>query len=357
MSTAKTYYIAELVGAVEGPALLGVATLLANALVFPLERIGQMPVGDGNTGVLVLWETASSEADPSRIWSVPPEDVSRQATAALRGYVYQLHASAAAWLALGPDDEIYLEVAEDYTELLRKPGAVDDVLRATQVKDTRESGAVTLNSPDVLAAIEALHRLRVCNPGREAKLVFLTTSCIGQERKDALPSGVAGLTAWEAAASGGDVEELRVALLQRMLSEGLRAFVANSPPEQLRAELLRSVVFACGMQDWRALEEGNRRALMALRNEFQATADMAYRAYDAVFCEAVACALGPAPRRLNTAQLRACLERATSIAVPSSVAVNLLGSVRKVRTVRISAMTGWRPAWPSVTNSRMQLGN
>ena len=34
-----------------------------------------------------------------------------------------------------------------------------------------------------------------------------------------------------------------------------------------------------------------------------------------------------------------------------------LGSVRKVRTVRISAMTGWRPAWPSVTNSRMQLGN
>jgi len=66
MSTAKTYYIAELVGAVEGPALLGVATLLANALVFPLERIGQMPVGDGNTGVLVLWETASSEAEAKR---------------------------------------------------------------------------------------------------------------------------------------------------------------------------------------------------------------------------------------------------------------------------------------------------
>ena len=34
-----------------------------------------------------------------------------------------------------------------------------------------------------------------------------------------------------------------------------------------------------------------------------------------------------------------------------------LGSVRKVRTGRIGAMTGWRPAWQSVTNSRMQLGS
>src|SRR5690606_26696270 len=34
-----------------------------------------------------------------------------------------------------------------------------------------------------------------------------------------------------------------------------------------------------------------------------------------------------------------------------------LGSVRKVQTGRIGAMTGWRPAWQSVTNSRMQLGS
>lgn len=267
----------------------------------------------------------SGFGDPSRIWSVPPEDLCRQATASLRGYVYQLHASATAWLALGKEDELYLEVAEDYTELLRESGAVDEVLRATQVKDTRESGAVTLNSPDVLAAIESLHRLRACNPGREARLVFLTTSSIGKERKDALPSGVAGLIAWEAAASGGDVEELRVALLQRTLSEGLRTFVTNSSSEQLRTELLSPVIFACGEQDWRSLEESNRRTLVSRQDDFQATADMAHRSYDAVFRDAIACALGPAPRRLNGTQLQACLERATAIAVPSRVALGLLG--------------------------------
>lgn len=129
--------------------------------------------------------------NPSQIWIVPPEDLMRQATASLRGYVYQLHASAAAWLELGVGDDLYLEIAEDFTELLREPGRVDDVLKATQVKDTRESGTVTLNSPDVLAAIESLHRLRTYNPGREVRLVFLTTSYVGQERKNALPSGVA----------------------------------------------------------------------------------------------------------------------------------------------------------------------
>lgn len=35
---------------------------------------------------------------------------------------------------------------------------------------------------------------------------------------------------------------------------------------------------------------------------------------------------------------------------PSS---EILGSVRKVRTVKIGAMTGWRPAWQSATNSQM----
>ncbi|PCC99182.1 hypothetical protein [Halopseudomonas pelagia] len=270
-------------------------------------------------------KSVSIFGDPSQVWRVPSEDLIRQATASLRGYVYQLHASAAAWLELGENDELYLEVAEDFAELLREPGRSDDVLRATQVKDTRESGAVTLNSPDVLAAIESLYRLRARNPGREVRFVFLTTSSVGQERKDTLPSGVAGLTAWKAAASGGDVEEIRAALLQRKLSEELRSFVTSSLPQQLRTELLSPLVFACGAPDWRSLEQSNRRAIVDRRNELRSTTDMADRAYDAVFRDAIECALGPGQRRLTGTQLQACLERATSISVPSSVAVKLLG--------------------------------
>jgi CheY-like chemotaxis protein len=90
-------------------------------------------------------------------------------------------------------------------------------------KDKRETGSVTLNCPDVLDAIEALYRLRVSNPGRQIRLVFLTASDIGRERRDASPSGVAGLTAWNEAAAGESVDEIRAALLQRTLSDGLKA--------------------------------------------------------------------------------------------------------------------------------------
>lgn len=264
--------------------------------------------------------------NPSSIWNVPPQDVGRQATASLRGYVYQLHASAAAWLELGPNDELYIEVAEDFAEILREPGSLHEVLKATQVKDTRESGTVTLNSSDVLAAVDALNRLRISNPGKEVKLVFLTTSKIGKERINALPSGIPGLIAWESAASGGDTEELRAALMQRSLSQELRTFLETSSPDQLRDQLLSPVIFACGAPDWRSIEESNRRTLIERRHEFKSTSDMAHRAYDVVFREIVACALGSAPRCLDGNQLRACLERSTSIAVPSSVVENLLGN-------------------------------
>lgn len=66
MIAAKTYYIAELVCVVEGPVILKLATTLANALDFPLERIGHLPLVGGNTGVLVLWETAATEVEAAR---------------------------------------------------------------------------------------------------------------------------------------------------------------------------------------------------------------------------------------------------------------------------------------------------
>ena len=35
----------------------------------------------------------------------------------------------------------------------------------------------------------------------------------------------------------------------------------------------------------------------------------------------------------------------------------VLGFVRKVVAAKITAMTGWRPAWQGVTNSLMHHGN
>jgi hypothetical protein len=88
----------------------------------------------------------SAEFDARPVPSkIPNGDVARQATAALRGYTYQLHATVSSWIQLPSDGELYIEVTEDYAELLRAPDSREEILRAVQVKDTRESGSVTLN--------------------------------------------------------------------------------------------------------------------------------------------------------------------------------------------------------------------
>lgn len=264
--------------------------------------------------------------DPDRPWTLPEVDLARQAIGPLRGYVYQLHQSAAAWIELQEGDLLHLEVAEDFSEILRDPSKLEAVLQATQVKDTRELGSVTLNSADVIDAIKALFRLRMENPGREVCFRFLTTSEIGKERKNPLPSGTRGLDAWRDAAAGGAIAELRLALLSRIEAGELRTFIERSSDEQLRIELLQPLIFACGAGGWEIVEAANRQRLAALHEEVRSTVSMAYDAYDAVFAHVIRVILLSQHRELDRRELITCLQRATAIAVPSQVVVDFLGS-------------------------------
>ncbi|HEV7701006.1 MAG TPA: hypothetical protein VGO43_12305 [Pyrinomonadaceae bacterium] len=99
-------------------------------------------------------------------WSLPDSEITRQAIGPLRGYVYQIHQTPSARIGLREDDELYLEVAEDFALVAKSPDQLEQVLRATQVKDTRESGSVTLNSSDVLDAIRHLFAFQEANPDR-----------------------------------------------------------------------------------------------------------------------------------------------------------------------------------------------
>ena len=80
---------------------------------------------------------------------VPQGDAARQAVNSLRGYAYQVTAAALAWLDLDEHGRLFLEVAEDYAIVAR------NAIKAVQVKDTRASGTVTLNTESVRDAVSA----------------------------------------------------------------------------------------------------------------------------------------------------------------------------------------------------------
>lgn len=175
----------------------------------------------------------------------PQGNAQREAIDALRGYAYQIATSALAWLSLGPSERLYLEVAEDYAV------CAGDAIKAVQVKDTAQSGNVTLNSENVKKALENFVDLVEKNPEQEISLHFLTTSEIGIEKAVAdRPNGEAGLKYWRSIAASGDIAPLRKILSSANMPAKLKAFIDARDDEMLRNDLLKRIHWDCGSPDF-----------------------------------------------------------------------------------------------------------
>lgn len=169
-------------------------------------------------------------------------DKAREAVAALRGYAYQLYASALAWLDLPPGHSLYLEVAEDFAV------AAGGSLAAVQVKDIHST--VSLASKQARDAISGFVRLVRDNPASAVRLTLLTTSTITTERRQEHRTGkVPGIERWRAAAEGGNIADLRKALLRLDLHPDAHAFIRERDDERLRRELLLRIEWRCGQGD------------------------------------------------------------------------------------------------------------
>ena len=162
--------------------------------------------------------------------------------AALSGYVYQIYQSALAWLGATPDDQIWLEVSEDYLKVAK------NALEAVQVKETSE--CITINSKGVLAAIDSYVSLHLDNPKFNLSLRFLSTSTIGRERKieDRL-NGQAVLEEWRRLATSGNLTEFRALLSRKNLNERTKKFIQDHDDDTLRVSLLCKIHFDSGSPD------------------------------------------------------------------------------------------------------------
>lgn len=169
-------------------------------------------------------------------------DAAREAVASLRGYAYQVYASALAWLDLPPGSEMHLEVAEDFA--VAAAGSLD----AVQVKDVQ--GTISLASKQARDAISAFVRLAKDNPARAVRLTLMTTASVTTERNLEHRTGeIPGIERWRAAAQGGDLGNLREVLLHLDLHPDALAFIRERDDERLRRELLRRIEWRCGEGD------------------------------------------------------------------------------------------------------------
>lgn len=169
---------------------------------------------------------------------VPPlnADPARQAIGPQRGYRYQAWQSVYQWVTLKPHETLFLEGAEDIDRLQREEATT------IQVKET--SAVITLNSGDVVAAIDHFWEHQTNNRNRTVDFHFLTTSSRGYEQSKPFRE-VKGLDFWDAAKrTDAGITPLREFLKTKTeFPTGLLQFLNLASDHELREKLVRRIVW------------------------------------------------------------------------------------------------------------------
>ena len=249
-------------------------------------------------------------------------DSARQAIHAIRGYEYQILAAALEWVDLKEDDLLYLEVTEDYARVIKEK------IEAVQVKDTRGSGSITLNSPAVRKAIESFVSLVEQNPRHNVRFRYMTTSKIGPEKSPVdRPTSIPGLEYWRLVRSKNDVTPLRKILEGESNAESVRRFCQSRTDEELVTDLIHKITWDCNRPNaaflYEALQE---RSKLFLQKNFGIPAVEARHFADVLAFQVLQrCTLLEAQQRvLTNPELHLLADVATRISLPRKVFENLL---------------------------------
>ena len=163
---------------------------------------------------------------------------SSSAAHVIAGFRYQLLQSISALVSLRDDEELLLEVSEDFTIV------AEDATTDVQVKNSQAAKgprAFSLQSPEVAAVLQ-----RFWTSSKEAtlnrRLVFLARGGAAGERDHVFPGTSPGLVYWRAAAMDADTQPLRSALINILPDSSLRSWLISQPDDaELRSRLLRRV--------------------------------------------------------------------------------------------------------------------
>lgn len=161
----------------------------------------------------------------------------RQATDAIKGYIYQIWQSLYKWIHLADEEILYLEGAEDFDVLS------PDKSVTTQVKDL--SKTLTLRSPEITEAISNFWKLRQ-REKRNVIFQFLTTAEKGQEQGNPF-NGFTGLNYWEQCKNGGNTSHIKKFLLRlKGLPPELTKFIKTSSNAEFLKELIIPIEWNTG---------------------------------------------------------------------------------------------------------------
>ena len=248
-------------------------------------------------------------------------DPTREAVDSMRGYSYQVLCSVLAWVDLSEGELLFLEGAEDFDHI------AGDTATATQVRDTRGSGNITLRSKDTLQALNNFWSHRQRNLGRRIRFRYLTTSQVGLERGDPLGRGVPGIDLWKRAKEAGnpdrqaeDLSALHAFLRnQSGLSDDLRDFLHSCSPDDFLNKIVQPIDWDTAAGDATRIRGALRQRLTEFGAERHVPAPDAEMVMSALHEHVWMVAIQDGDRTLDRAGFIRTFDEYTRISVPKSV--------------------------------------
>jgi hypothetical protein len=160
----------------------------------------------------------------------------QDASATIRGFVYQVELTILRWLGLGANQVLQLERGEDIDHITRAASATpaESSRLLEQVKDVQRS--LTLHAPGAVIAIGSFCAHRRANPGRDVRFQYTTTASVGREKLSPLPKGVTGIGAWGQLRQGVKDEKAKASLLTGVRSLLRSATRPTDTPDALWTE-------------------------------------------------------------------------------------------------------------------------
>ncbi|MBX5195739.1 hypothetical protein HJB82_10455 [Rhizobium sp. NZLR10] len=236
-------------------------------------------------------------------------DETRQAVDAIRGYTYQVYASALAWLQIADNELLHLEVAEDFAV------SSENELTATQSKATAKS--ITVRDRGVLAAIDSYFFLRSANPGKLLTIRFLTTSGIGVERDagDRI-NDEAALLYWRKASALAEIAPIRKLLDCLPLNAATHTAMASLSDQDYRETFLKRIIWDTAAPQLEALLDRLRDRLLQVGSKRGISPSVMVKSLGPIIARVLEACTQPTNRTLSQVELISLINEHTSISVP-----------------------------------------
>lgn len=261
-------------------------------------------------------------------------DEKRQAVDSIRGYLYQIWQSVAAWISLADDNVIFLEGAEDF-DVIGKHAA-----KTNQVKDTAKSGNITLRSKDVLDSINHFWEHRNNNKNSTVSLRFLTTSGPGIEQGSPFGNGICGIDFWNKCQRDGDLDGIKTIVKfltgESQLSFDVKNYLTQGTLAEIKANLIDRIDWDTGAPTIPDVERYIKDKLIVHGEKSGLSPTQCEKAIDHLLKEACDVIVNPDNRRLTRARFLSIFEEVTSISVPipQFLALTRLAAEESALTVR-----------------------